>query len=190
MGQKSAAYNDQGAIVGCYDDDICPVPSGINAIEITDEQFEAVKQSQYGWQGWTVANGALVEPVEPTATDLLVQAQAVQNAVLQQGCATAIVSGFASKALGSVYQYPSTLTDQQNQSTVANSESGGMLWCSNGATWGLVTHTQAQAQEVVASFAAWLNACQQQLVTLTDQVKASATPDAVQAIVWIAPAHS
>jgi hypothetical protein len=120
----------------------------------------------------------------------LEQAQADQISTLQQECAEAIVSGFASSALGSVYQYPSSLTDQQNQNTVANCASGGLLWCSNGSTWELTDHTQPQAQAVIASFAAWLNACQGQLATLTQQVSAQTTAIAALAIAWTNPAQS
>jgi hypothetical protein len=152
-----------GEIAG-YDDSAL-VPA--DAVAITAEQFSAI------------------------ATDsvlTLAAAQGDQIATLQEECAAAIVSGFSSTALGTVYQYPSTLTDQQNQNTVANCASGGQLWCSNGSTWGLTAHTQPEAQAVVASFAAWLNACQSQLVALVAKVSSATTNENVDAIVWESPA--
>lgn len=125
----------------------------------------------------------------------LAQAQVAQLATLTQDCQNAIMAGFTSSALGTAYSYPSALQDQTNQNTVAQSPSGGLLWCETGGTWSMNAHTQAQAQEVVASFANWLNTCQQQRVALAEQVTAitPSTPNAVaavQAIAWTNPAQS
>jgi hypothetical protein len=117
----------------------------------------------------------------------LAKAQATQIATLRQACATAIVSGFASAALGSTSTYPSAITDQANQQTMAGNANGGSLWCETGGAWSFKAHTQAQAQTVVSSFAAWLNACQAQLVTLTEQVTAATSVDAVKAVEWANP---
>jgi hypothetical protein len=72
MGQKYAAYNAQGAITGFYDGAISPVPDGVNAIEITDAQWQTCLSNP----GYTVADGALVAPTPPappTTAQLLVQ---------------------------------------------------------------------------------------------------------------------
>jgi hypothetical protein len=188
MGQKYAAYDAQGAITGFYDDSVSPVPEGMAAIKIPDEQW----QTCLSQPGWTVANGALVAPVPPTAAELLAQVQAAQGATLTQDCQEAIVGGFASGALGSTYTYPSTLTDQANQQAVSASADGGLLYCVNGAgEWALVQHTQPQAQQVVSDFVKWLNACQQQLVAFAAQVNApNLTAAQVQAIAWVNPVQS
>lgn len=120
----------------------------------------------------------------------LAQAQTEQIATLTLACQSEIVAGFTSNALGSTNNYPSLLQDQTNQNTVAQSLSGGSLWCETGGTWAMKAHTQGQAQMVVASFAVWLNACQQQLVALTALVNAATTPDAVQVIGWSTPTQS
>jgi len=39
MGQKYAAYNAQSAIIAFYDSTDSPIPDGVNAIEITDDQW-------------------------------------------------------------------------------------------------------------------------------------------------------
>lgn len=46
MGHKFAAYNAQGAITAYYDSVDSPVPSGVNAIEITDAQWQAAISTQ------------------------------------------------------------------------------------------------------------------------------------------------
>lgn len=180
MGQKYAAYDANGNITAFYDSVDSPVPAGTNVIEITDVQWQAC----LSMPGYTVQNELLVPPSE---AQLLVQAQEAQIARLSQACANAIVSGFTSDALGSPYVYPSATTDQINQSTVAQSPSGGLLWCAASGAWTFKQHTQAQAQAVVSSFTAWLNKCQQQLVTLTGQVAAATSVSAVQAISWANP---
>jgi hypothetical protein len=184
MGQKYAVYNAAGAITAFYDSIDSPVPSGVtNAIEITDAQWQICLASP----GWTVANGVLAAPVPPTAAQLLALARAAQLQILSAACTAAITGGFAANALGAVYNYPSTLIDQANQNTVSNCATGGLLWCASGGAWSFRLHTQAQAQAVVAGFAAWLNRCQLQLVTLTTEVNAAASVAAVQGIAWTVP---
>ena len=69
MGQKSAAYNSTGAITAFYDSIDSPVPHGVTGIEITDAQWQACINTP----GYTVANGALVAPVPPTAAQIAAQ---------------------------------------------------------------------------------------------------------------------
>ncbi|MBL4776776.1 MULTISPECIES: hypothetical protein [Ralstonia] len=69
MGHKFAAYNAQGAITAYYDSVDSPVPSGVNAIEITDAQWQAAISTQ----GYTVSNGSLVAPISPTAAQIAAQ---------------------------------------------------------------------------------------------------------------------
>lgn len=67
MSQKFAAYKaDPGPVVAFYDDVDSPVPEGVTAIEITDDQWRACLQNP----GWTVADGELVAPTPPTAEQL------------------------------------------------------------------------------------------------------------------------
>ncbi|KVP84563.1 hypothetical protein WJ95_20605 [Burkholderia ubonensis] len=184
MGQKYAAFDAQGNISAFYDSIDSPVPEGVQAIEINDAEWQTCISQQGQWH---VMSGALAQVPPPGATQLLAQAQSAQVASLYQSCTNAIASGFTSSALGSAYTYPSTLTDQTNQNTVANCSSGGVLWCATGGAWAFKAHTQAQAQAVVAAFAAWLNKCQSQLVTLTGQINAATSVSAVEAIAWTNP---
>ena len=113
MGQKYAAYNAQGVITAFYDSADSPVPTGVTSIiAISDAQWFAASSNQ----GYTVANGALVAPVPPTAAQLLAAAQVTQAAAISNACATAITAGFTSTALGSTYSYPAKATDQANLS--------------------------------------------------------------------------
>jgi hypothetical protein len=110
MGQKYAAYNDQGAITGFYDSIDSPVPAGHTYIEITDEQWLECLANP----GYTVSAGELVAPVPPTDAQLLAQAQTAQIALISAACQKAIYAGFTSSALGVAYTYPASDTDQQN----------------------------------------------------------------------------
>jgi hypothetical protein len=69
MSQKYAAHDAQTGIVVFYDSIVSPPPSGINAIEITDAQWQACIDNP----GWTVSNGALVALAPPTAAQVAAQ---------------------------------------------------------------------------------------------------------------------
>ncbi|HEF4743291.1 TPA: hypothetical protein SAO08_003143 [Burkholderia multivorans] len=184
MGQKQAAYDAQGNIVAFYDTVDSPAPEGVSVIEISDAQWQTCINEQGQWH---VSNGALAQIPPPTSAQLLSSAQTARNAVLNAACSAAIMSGFSSNSLGQTYNYPSTLTDQTNQNTVAQCASGGPLWCETAGSWSFKQHTQSQAQAVVASFSAWLNKCQQQLVDLMNQVNAATSVSAVESITWTNP---
>ncbi|RKP50503.1 hypothetical protein [Trinickia fusca] len=185
MGKKLAVYDINGNITAFYDNIDSPIPASVtNVIEITQAQWQTCV-SEPGQ--WYVASGALAQVPPPTAAQLLATAQSTQTVELTQACANAIISGFTSNALGSAYIYPSTVTDQANQNTVADCPSGGLLWCESNGAWAFRQHTQAQAQAVVTSFASWLNHCQSQLIALTTKVNTATSVDAVEAIAWVNP---
>lgn len=184
MGQKLAAFSSQGTITAFYDTVDSPPPDGLQTLEITDAEWKTCINEQ---GQWVVSNGALEQVPPPTVAELLQAAQTEQIATLRQACSIAIASGFSSPALGTAYTYPSTITDQSNQQTIAANASGGSLWCEADGAWSFKVHTQAQAQSVVASFATWLNHCQAQLVTLSGQVGEATSVQAVQAIAWTNP---
>ncbi|HEX8894480.1 MAG TPA: hypothetical protein VF783_14210 [Terriglobales bacterium] len=58
MGQKYAAYNSSGGVVAFYDSIDSPVPNGVNAIAISDAQW----QTCISTSGYTVQNGVLTAP--------------------------------------------------------------------------------------------------------------------------------
>lgn len=109
--------------------------------------------------------------------------QATQTNKLNAACSAAIMAGFSSAALGSVYAYPSKATDQTNM--LANAVTGGDFMCQNAAgAWALVAHTAAQAQTVLASFITARDTARAKLTGLSAQVQAATTITAVQAVVW------
>ena len=183
MGQKFASYDVSGKIVGFYDSIDSPAPADAAIVAITDAQWlECISTA-----GYTIRDGSVVAPSEPTKDERLAQARENRLAILAQACASAIVGGFKSTALGSEHGYPSALIDQVNIGTVASCETGGQLWCSYAGTWCFKLHTQAQAQAVVAAFTTWLNKCQEQLVMLTNRVGDAVTVSAMEAINWFDP---
>jgi hypothetical protein len=60
MGQKYAAFDTSGSITAFYDSIDSPLPKGVTAIEITDEQWTECLSNP----GHTVASGALQPPSE------------------------------------------------------------------------------------------------------------------------------
>lgn len=183
MGQKFAAYDALGAIVGFYDREDSPPPLSATVLKITDAEWQACISTP----GYTVNDGALVAPAAPTQAELLARARAEQSAALSQACSDAIASGFTSCALGSPYMYPSSLTDQTNQTTVASCSAGGYLWCALSGQWALAQHTQGEAQAVLASFALWLNKCQQQCASLIEQVNKGKSIVEIRTVSWVNP---
>ena len=132
----------------------------------------------------------ILAPVPPqTVTD----AQSQQMARLSGICRSAIVGGFTSAALGAPQTYPSTQTDQSNiLGSVTASLIPGLaadwetpFWCADGAgVWGMVNHNAAQIQQVGSDGKAWIVLCQQKLATLSAQVMAADSIEAVQAVTW------
>ena len=150
-----------------------------------DPLFSEISEADYLdiAPGSTFMNGVVSGPVQ-SAAQILEQSKTNQTATLRTACVSAITGGFTSSALGSAYSYPSDQLSQANMNTIAGSPSGGSLWCETGGVWTMKPHTQAQAQAVLASFVAWLNACQSKLLSLTEQVNNATTVEAVKAIVF------
>ncbi len=184
MGQKTAAYNADGTLCAYYDSEISPVPDGLtNVVDITDDQWA---DSVNNPGTYVVLNETFQLAPPKSDAELTATAQYTQGLVVNAACAAAILSGFTSNAFGSTYSYPSAVMDQMNQNTVATCPAGGLLMCENpDSVWGLVSHTQAQALQVVADFTAWLNKCQSQLSTLTAAINSATTVADVQKQVWI-----
>lgn len=88
MGQKHAAYDEAGKIVGFYDSVDSPVPDGVEAIEITDaEWLECLSTA-----GYSVADGHLLPPQPPTEDELadaLIEAKATYAAAIDKGAEAA-----------------------------------------------------------------------------------------------------
>lgn len=112
-------------------------------------------------------------------------AQNTQAYTLAKTCARQILSGFASSALGRGYTYASSEIDQRNLIAAAQATNGGLLACQDSTGgWSRQPHTKAQAQQVLDDFVAARDADRTTLGTLTAQINAAITVEAVQAVVW------
>lgn len=107
MGQKYAAYNSSGAITAFYDSVDSPLPPGVSTIEITDAQWQTCLDNP----GWTVASGALVAPVPPSAEEIAAQA-------LIQSARTALASGLTIASTGTPALNGTYSADQLSQSDI------------------------------------------------------------------------
>ncbi len=93
MGQKYAAYNEHGDIVGFYDDIDSPVPKGVANVPVTDAQWQASLSSP----GWAVVNG---EITPPSSAQLLSIAKVTQKSRIKAsyGAATSQDITFTTEA--------------------------------------------------------------------------------------------
>lgn len=173
---------------GFYDEAIhTTIPA--DAVEITREQHAALMEAQAG--GATIKPGAGGAPVAASAT--VADLRAAQIATLSVACQAAIVSGFASDALGAVHSYPSKLVDQQNlAANVLSSLLPGlpgdwttMQMCANGqGQWAYRPHTAAQIQKVGADGKAAILAHLMTNAALAAQVATKTTANTIAAVVW------
>jgi hypothetical protein len=140
-----------------------------------------------GW-AWSAADG-FAPPAIPLSA---LKAAKVEE--LSSACATAIVGGFVSSALGSPHTYPSSTTDQIN---LMGSVTASLLpapapdwstpfWCANhvDGAWVFRSHSAEQIQAVGADGKAHVVACQTRLGDLTRDVAAATTPATVATISW------
>ena len=152
----------------------------------SDPKQEVLIQSALS-DGWPEVTGNW--PPSPT----LAQAQDNQVQILSSACASAIVAGFSSSALGSAHTYPSQPNDQSNLIGAATvSQTPGLpstwtcnFWCADSTgAWALRPHTAAQTQQVLAAGLAAREALSAKLAGLVAQVDDATTVASVQAIVW------
>ncbi|ENN86087.1 hypothetical protein RHSP_32146 [Rhizobium freirei PRF 81] len=123
----------------------------------------------------------------------LSMAKADRIDILNGACAAAILGGFQSSALGSSYSYPSAIKDQINlmgsvtDSLLPDLPNGWTtpFWCADkDGIWAFRSHDGVQIQQAGADGKAHVIDCQKKLAQLTDAVNASASLDAVAAIIW------
>lgn len=174
---------------GFYADDVHDViPS--DAIALTDEQYGALLAGVNSGSVISVVDGV---PTLTARTISLDEVKATKIVALRAACAAAIVGGFTSSALGTAHTYPSAQTDQINLmgSVTASllpgvaSDWSTMFWCRDEAgAWSYVAHTAAQIQAAGGDGKAHVVDCQSRLASLSAEVEAATTVDAVTAIVW------
>ncbi|MCX2946566.1 hypothetical protein ORG37_26165 [Rahnella perminowiae] len=147
-------------------------------IPVTDAQWQSIGPD------YRFIEGVLLPPAAIPAAQRLEEAKAAQKNALKNACQDFLLAGFSADALGSDYRYPSQITDQQNLSSAASAQTGAYLWCAKEAEWSLKSHTPAQVQAVRVAWVTYLNAAQQKLVSLMDDVENTTTPEEAAAVVW------
>jgi hypothetical protein len=156
MSQKYAAYNAQGVIIGYYDSVDSPVPTGINAVPITQAQWQSALSAIQG--AYTVVNGIFTPPTPPTPAQLLATAQNAQATVVTTGCYATITGGFQSSALGAMFTYPSNnTTNHPDQSNLNASVTRALLASRKAGVW--VADTQVAAGALVEDAAGDIYQC-------------------------------
>jgi hypothetical protein len=164
-------------------DGVTPVnfSDGLLAIEIDDSV-----RIGFTYDGTTFA----APPLPPVS---LSDAKAAQAAAVDAACATAIVSGFTSSALGAPYAYPSKPNDQRNMiacvtaSDLPGTPTGWLVpfWCadSNG-NWAFRVHTAAQIQVAGQAGMTQIMSYQAKNASLQAQIAAATDIATVESIVW------
>jgi hypothetical protein len=186
MGQKSAAYNAQGAITGFYDSEDSPVPAGlVDVIEITDSEWQAAINNP----GYTVTNGALVAPSPPTDSELLAAAQVGQmvtltakyEAIVQQPVSFTTAAGVA-KTFQADSNSQNVLLIATTGYNLAGATPQGFYWVASDNTQ--VPFTLADLKGLYGVMLQQGNIAFQTLQTLKAQVRSATTIAAVQSVAW------
>lgn len=182
---KHATVSPSGVLTGLYDDaNHDPIPTG--TIALTDDQF-AQWNADHTAKVWV--GGALQDaPAAPLAVT-----QSIHSAGLRIDCASYLLAGFPSIALGAPHTYPSTEIAQRNLAFAATlSLSPGLvsgwvtpLWCADVAgAWALQAHNPAQVQHAAADWLAYRTAAQTRLADLLAAVAAAPNAAASAAVTW------
>ena len=123
----------------------------------------------------------------------LIAMMSTKSADIELSCASAIVSGFVSYALGAPYHYPSKTTDQQNlaASVLASYDPENPanwltpFWCADVLNqWAYRPHTGAQIREVGRDAKSAVIGFQFHNEQLQAQIRAATTPEEIEAITW------
>lgn len=124
---------------------------------------------------------------------VLENAKAEKLSALSQECATAIVGGFESSALGPVHIYASGTIDQANLMAVAtesmapeNAPSWNRkIWCIDSVDgWVVKAHNAVQVRKVLADFVTHRENCSAKMRQLSVFVANAKSIKALDAIVW------
>ena len=186
MAKYYVAYDKiSGVVTDRYDSDIQLPPSGKTVLEVPDQ----ATMLQTLVSGWTVRNGSLVAPPEPTVVQLLAQAQAAQISAFAQAYQSAIRQPISYTSKGGVtktYQAdPQSVSNLQNAilgMQAAGVAPSGFYWVSSDNTQ--VPFTFADLQDLSAALLAQGWAAFQHLQNLKAEVMAATSVSAVQTIVW------
>ncbi|HDR8929202.1 TPA: phage tail protein [Burkholderia vietnamiensis] len=86
MGQKFAAYDVQGSITGFYDSIDSPLPEGVAAKPITDDQWRLLIDAQAKGKRLAVDDSGVpvaLDPLPPTRDQIAVMKRAQRDAALK-----------------------------------------------------------------------------------------------------------
>ncbi|KWF81318.1 DUF4376 domain-containing protein [Burkholderia cepacia] len=185
MGQKFAAYDSAGAVVAFYDSIDSPVPDGIEAVEITEAQWQAAASTP----GYTVVSGVLTAPAAPTASALLAAARSAQKAVIDAAYAVAIQQPVSfTTAAGVTELFQADVDSQDILKTVEQgyailgSTPAGFYWVAAGNAKVAFTLPDLQGLYGAMLERGW--AAFQTRQNLKAEIDAATTIFSVQAVVW------
>lgn len=127
--------------------------------------------------------------LKDTALD---DAKSQQSTLLDEACRDAILTGFASAALGTIHHYPAKAQDQANLvASVTDSLIPGLatdwttaFWCECAGIWNYEPHTAAQIQQAGRDGKAAILAALGKNEYLQRQIQAATSIEAVQVIIW------
>lgn len=176
-----------------YPDDIAYPDGAIpaDAIEVSDADFQAAMARADG-ATLTVKNGALAIVAQSTS-DALAAAKTARSALMDAACASEIISGFVSSALGASYTYPSQQTDQINLAAnvlssilpnLAADWTTLQLCADAGGAWSYRAHTAEQIQQVGTDAKAAVMALLTKKGGLQAEIASATTVAAVNAVAW------
>jgi len=127
------------------------------------------------------------------SASLLDAARQRRLAELTERCASEIVGGYDSDALGSLHTYPSKQVDQLNMmgsvtDALTPDQSGEWstpFWCATAAgEWAFRQHTAPQIIAAGQAGKAHVVACQTTLASLSAQVLSAGTVEEIDAVTW------
>lgn len=160
----------------CSDGDLAQqeIPAGGSIVSLSDDA--TIPDGKMEWESATQTFKPHVPGIK--------RAQAI---IIQDDASRYIRGGFTSSAKGVPLIYDSG-PDEQTAFAIS-AIGGGMVMCkaNAGGVFAPVTHTQAQARQVVADFVVFRDAALAKLATLGNQIRNANTPAEVQAVIWTPP---
>ncbi len=186
MGQKVAAYNSSGNIIGLFDSSVSTPPDGIETVELTTSQWQQIMENS---AGWVVQDGAVVAASPLPVAQQLAAAQAAQISSVNAAYRAAIEQPVSFKTAAGVTEEFDA--DESSQTVLVKVTQGYVLagtvpsdfyWVAadNTKVSFALTDLQGLYQAMLAQ--GW--GAFQKLQTLKSEIAAATTVSAVQAINW------
>ncbi|MCZ7488163.1 hypothetical protein [Rhizobium rhizogenes] len=171
-------------------------------VKKTDPAFKAWQDVHGGPTGWPLDLSG--EQTEVALHETLLQYGIIMSSneletckkrktsKITEACASAIVGGYSSDALGSSHTYPSKQTDQLNMmGSVTDALTPGKpvnwrtpFWCSDNGAWEFRMHSAEQIISAGQAGKAHVVECQTKLTDLISQIGAASSIAEVDAINW------